>query len=206
MGRLWLTADWHLGETRMELLGRPYHSADEMYWDLLQKHNALVKPDDQVIIIGDVVSNATTDPDGWLEKVGNFAGQKHLIRGNHDRRFTDEQFKKYFHLIFPEGGGMETMVGGILCWLTHYPTCSTPKHFNLVGHIHGRWHIQKNMLNVGVDVSHYAPIPEENVKFHYDSIHTYYDADVWVADHPANVVHNNRGLKTSYFKPEQSNG
>jgi hypothetical protein len=34
-----------------------------------------------------------------------FNGKKTLVRGNHDRVFSDDDLKPYFHTIIPDGGG-----------------------------------------------------------------------------------------------------
>jgi calcineurin-like phosphoesterase family protein len=142
----WLTADWHLGEDRFELMGRPFTTQDEHIQTLIDNHNSVVSPDDEVLVVGDVCYQKT------LEKLGHvwaFNGHKTLLRGNHDRGLTDEQLKPYFDTIVPEGEGILRTFGGIDCYITHYPTESRTDLFNLVGHIHSAWKYQLNMLNVG---------------------------------------------------------
>jgi len=36
-------------------------------------------------------------------------------------------------------------------YIDHYPTNGKSDIFNVVGHIHGTWKVQRNMVNVGVD-------------------------------------------------------
>ncbi len=149
--------------------------------------------------MGDAVSKAREN-DNWIHRISDFNGRKILIRGNHDVGISDEVFAEYFERVLPDGGGMEMTIGGVECWLTHYPTRSRSDKFNIVGHIHGRWHIQKNMINVGVDVNHFRPYSEDSVPYYLKAIKTYYDDDVWCADHHANKPHMDRGKKGSYFK------
>lgn len=192
----YLTADWHLGDTRLDLLQRPFTSPDDMARAMLSEHNQLVSPADDLIVLGDVC----VTPEA-LPLVALFQGRKTLIRGNQERLFTDEELKPYFDRIIAEGEGLELEQDGLQLFATHYPTRARADRFNLVGHIHTSWKVQKNMLNVGVDVHHFKPIPMARVPFFLASIEGYYDDDVWVADHPANVAHSSRGREGSYFPP-----
>jgi calcineurin-like phosphoesterase family protein len=108
--------------------------------------------------------------------------------------------KPYFETVVPHGGGIERTFDGIDCWITHYPTKGRRDRFNLVGHIHGAWKVQLNMLNVGVDVHSYRPLDSERIPFYHKAISEYYDDDVWAAYGDANTRHFYRGKEGSYFK------
>lgn len=209
---MFVTADWHLGETRMELMQRPFHNDTEMYNVLLENHNRLVKPDDLVYVNGDVVSKAAEDPKMWLPLIENFHGRKILLRGNHDEQFTDEELKPYFDEIHPQGVLVNIDLGALTndiipISIQHYPICSVADRFNLVGHIHGAWKYQKNMLNIGVDVHHYRPVPFSRIPFYLKAITLYYDEDVFCAAHPANAAYDlTRGKKGSYFGQSNMGG
>jgi len=194
----WLTADWHLGEDRFEIMGRPFQTPDQHVNALVSNHNAVVAKDDLVYMIGDVCYQKKPE---YLDRVALFNGKKTLIRGNHDRGITDAQFKKYFEHVIPEGMGMELLAtDGTQCYLTHYPTHGREDRFNLVGHIHAAWKYQLNMLNVGVDVHHFRPVKLDTIAFHLKAICEFYDEDVWVGYNPINFVFKNkRGKKSSYF-------
>jgi calcineurin-like phosphoesterase family protein len=151
MAKTWITADWHLGESRLDLLLRPFSDTMAMGDALIGNHNALVSDDDTVIVAGDVCYQKAPE---FLNFVARFKGKKILLRGNHDRVFTDEQLKPYFERIIPEGLGIELEVEGIPCYATHYPTRGRADRFNLVGHIHAAWKYQLNTFNIGVDTNH----------------------------------------------------
>ena len=195
--KTWITADWHLGESRMQIMQRPFSSPQEMIDRFVSEHNALVKPDDRVIVVGDVCNQTTPD---FLSQVSRFNGQKTLVRGNHDRVFTDEQFRPYFDEIVDEGNGIDATIGGIDCYITHYPSRGDKKRFNLVGHIHSAWKFQLNMVNIGVDVHHFRPVDiEEFVPFAYKAI-GFYDDDVWIAYKDQNTQYCGiRGKPGVYF-------
>lgn len=194
---LFLTADWHLGDERLDKLQRPFGSVDDMHRALVREHNLLVAPDDELIVVGDVV--AADDPE-LLELVPLFHGRKTLLRGNQDRRFSDDELAPYFELVLEEGEGLELDVAGIPLYATHYPTQGHAERFNLVGHVHKSWQVQLNSLNVGVDVHNYRPLPLERVPFFVTGVSDYYDEDVWVAYHDLNARYRGqRGKPGSYF-------
>jgi calcineurin-like phosphoesterase family protein len=194
----WITADWHLGEDRFEIMGRPFKTQMENIETLIKNHNELVQHDDWVIMVGDVCYQKYPE---YLPYVEKFNGKKTLLRGNHDRVFTDEQLSKYFSVIIPEGEGIVIYINEKPFYVTHYPTEGKLDTFNLVGHVHSAWKFQLNMLNVGVDVNHFRPFDVETVSAHVDAITKYYDDDVWVAYQKINEQYRGiRGKKGTYFK------
>ena len=199
MNKTWLTADWHCGESRLDLMSRPYKTQNEMIDDFVYKHNILVKPEDNVIVVGDAVYQKTPE---YLPHIRRFNGIKTLIRGNHDRVFTDEQLQPYFNRIIKEGDGIELDIEGIPCFITHYPSQGRVDKFNIVGHIHAAWKYQLNMINVGVDVHHFRPIDMATIPFYVNAISKFYDNDVWAAYMPSNEAYKGkRGMAGQYFKP-----
>lgn len=193
----WLYADSHLGESRFELMGRPFTSQLNMCNVLKNNYNKVVAEDDLVLWVGDVVYQKTPE---FLLNVQTFNGRKILFRGNHDAVFTDEQLEPYFEEIIPEGEGRQYKFCDIDCWVTHYPTRGRQDMFNLVGHIHSAWKYQLNMLNVGVDVHHFQPVNTNSIGFHHKAITEFYDDDVWVAYNEINSSYVGvRGKKGSYY-------
>ena len=155
MARLF-SADWHRRRS-IKLMVCPFSTQQEHVDFLVAKHNAVVKPEDTLWMVGDAVYKNAKE---FLPQVAaRFNGTKVLYRGNHDVVFTDEELKQYFSEIVPEGDGRTINLGDVTCWVTHYPTQGKEDMFNIVGHIHAAWKFQLNMLNVGVDVHHFAPVP-----------------------------------------------
>ena len=202
--KTWITADWHLGENRFELMGRPFQTVTDHLEALKTEHNKLVAPDDELIFVGDVCYQKA-EPAwllSWLSEVEKFNGKKILVRGNHDKVFTNEQLKPYFDKIYDEGEGFYRNFGGIECYVTHYPTQGRDDAFNLVGHIHAAWKYQLNSLNIGVDVHHFRPVDTATIPFHFNAVSKFYDEDVWAAYHHINkMYHGVRGKKGTYFTP-----
>lgn len=196
---LWITADWHIGETRLETLQRPFKSMDDHIDVLVDRFNSVVSPNDEVVVAGDVIYRDA--PKSMLENVSRFNGKKTLVRGNHDRGYTDDELLRYFDKVIGEGDGITLNACGIECWVTHYPSQSRPDLFNLVGHVHSAWKYQLNMLNIGVDVNHFYPININKIPFHYDAICKYYDGDIWIAYSELNSqFFGKRGKNSFYFQ------
>lgn len=205
MSKKFIVADWHIGEDRFELMGRPFTTVDEHIDHLVTEHNKLVTPEDFVYVVGDVCYQKSPE---FLPHVSRFNGTKILFRGNHDRVFTDEQLEPYFKQIVPEGQGLAITVDAgepsqnIPCYITHYPSEGVKDRFNLVGHIHAAWKYQLNMFNVGIDANHFRPTDMDKIPFHFNAVAKFYDADVWVCYNEINTAHREyRGKKDTYFRP-----
>lgn len=195
----WLVADWHLGEDRFEIMQRPFTDAQEHIDVMVKNHNDLVEPDDRVYVNGDVLYQKA-DPAVYLQQIARFNGRKILLRGNHDRPFSDEMFAPYFEKIHAEGEGVDVELDGVPCHLVHYPSLAIKERFNIVGHIHSAWKFQLNSLNVGVDANHFRPVNANKIGFFLKAISEFYDLDVWTAYLGANQSHwETRGKKSNYF-------
>lgn len=190
----YFTSDHHFGDPRLDLFPRFFDSTEQMNEYLIDEWNKLIKPTDDVYYLGDFAYTEEA-----LQIVHKLNGRKHLIVGNHDEKFGTKTLKPFFETVqntldMTIRDGNEKL--GV--HLVHYPVKGVSDRFNLVGHIHGTWRVQKNMLNVGVDAWHFKPLTEKDILFFYNAICKYYDEDVWASDLHANSVHNNRGkLKES---------
>lgn len=197
---IYFTADWHLCESpeRTRILDR-YFRRD---FDIITSVPLDCK---SLFIVGDLFCNKAVESDDFEECCAflkarlSLIPSVFLIRGNHDRPFDNSFFNSLgINNIIEEGEGVYHYDTD--SWLTHYPTKSTPNCFNLVGHIHGAWKVQKNMLNVGVDVHQFNMVSAEKVKFYKTAIKDYYDDDVWCSEHESNSEHKERGKAGTYYK------
>lgn len=194
------TSDWHLGDPRVTILGRPFADHREMDEHIITQFNALVGPEDTTYMLGDVLST-TTESD--LSIIERFNGTLHLIRGNHDRPFTDEEFLAAgFASVTAEGDGTDLMIQGLRCQLTHYPSrARTGYDLCLVGHVHGAYRVAaRGLLNVGVDAHWMRPLSESQIVFYHTAICDFYDEDVWLDGHPVAIEHAARGKAGTYFE------
>lgn len=168
--------------------------------DIHTNWNSIVTPHDIVVVNGDVALD-----EEWLVWMALLNGRKILIRGNYDK-MSDEVYHKYFEIILD---AYDTVIEGddgkggrtdLPVHVVHYPSKGVVDRFNIVGHIHATWRVQKNMLNVGVDAHHFRPISADQVLFFYRGINEFYDQDVWVGNHPSNLAHDSRGKPGTYWQ------
>lgn len=197
MAKTFFTADLHFGDERMKLFPRPFDHAMQCANTIIGNWNKVVGDDDMVYVVGDFA----VDKD-WLKIAADLKGEKILLKGNYDTLPYDEYLKYFSHVLdcmtlnLNNPDNEEHLQVNI----QHYPGKSLKEYFNIVGHIHGAWRVQKNMLNVGVDVWHYSPVTVEEVFFMFGGIRNFYDQDVWVGDHPANTAHAGRGKEGTYWQ------
>lgn len=115
MPKTFFTADWHLGDRRvMELDRRPFASLEEQDEELIRRFNAKVKENDRVYFLGDFSMYNDKKTAGLVKRL---AGQKHFIRGNHDR-ISEGALKSLFRSV---SDYEEIIVDGQHVVLCHYP-------------------------------------------------------------------------------------
>lgn len=127
-------ADWHFGHSNILAFdNRPFKDVDEMNRILMENWNKTVSADDTVYVLGDMFwCNANVA----IPVLDSLAGQKVLIKGNHDR-CNDRRFLSRFTKVdeYLEIGDDARKI--VLC---HYPIPFFKNHFydwyHLYGHVH----------------------------------------------------------------------
>jgi calcineurin-like phosphoesterase family protein len=195
--KTYFTADLHYGDNRFHLFPRPFKTVEEAIKKTEENWNRVVKPEDRVYVIGDVALD-----EKYLDRVDDLNGQKVLITGNYDT-LPKATYLRYFTRVYDSLSGPAYMLktgDGVQFLLNHYPTKGRKEYFNLVGHVHGAWRVQKNMINVGLDAWNYTPVSLEQILQFKTFVEKYADEDVWVAYHESNTVHMERGRKGQQAK------
>lgn len=164
---MWLVSDTHFGHhniymfmdaTKTHRIRSEFKDAKEGDAAMIDRWNAVVRPQDHVYHLGDV---AMSKP--YYQMVRGLNGHKRLILGNHDTNdmglLKDVGFqkimasRKYGKMIF-----------------SHYPLHpdSLPKWClgNVHGHIHEKPSPPGRYFNVSVERIGYTPIPVEEVEQH----------------------------------------
>lgn len=188
----WFTSDWHLGEDRIGINGkpnlfyRPFKSINEQNNAIMDNFfNSGFEDGDELWHLGDVLYNI--DEHLLLSPLKvRFPNSKfNLIIGNYDEGKLDI-LKKYFDTV--QNDAMILLENSYV-YLNHYPIkckdlnyeivsgCSID--FSLTGHIHGLWKVQKGMVNVGVDAWHFKPVSETEIDFCMNACEKYYDENVF---------------------------
>lgn len=177
----YFTADLHLGHQNIiKYCGRPFHSVGEMNAALVANWNAVVDPHDSVHVLGDVAMGRREES---MPLIGRLSGHKILYPGNHDRcwyghgqralRLEQEYLDAGFDEI--RQGSHAMTVGNrevLLCHLPYQGDSGETERYAkfrpvdegmwlLHGHVHEKWRQQGRMVNVGVDVWDFRPVPEK---------------------------------------------
>lgn len=180
MPKTFFTSDTHFDDPRIDIYSRPFKSTKEMNDVLVKNWNSVVGKEDVVYHLGDFA----TKPSGF-EFAKKLNGEIHLILGNHDI----DHIQNFDHSLFESVNEDLTLnIKGTDYFLTHKPIDTIPDMFNLCGHIHGLWKVQKNMINCGTDVCHFFPIPEDKIEFQRNGIVNHYDENVFVAEYMINRI------------------
>jgi len=193
-------SDLHFGDERLNLYGRDllFKNSKEVDDFIIKKWNEVVSDKDLVIVLGDV----SMTKEG-LENLNLCNGEKWLVKGNYDiniddggtakYEINDKILSKYFSKIENE---LYVKIDGEKIYLNHFPTNTKKDLFNITGHIHGTWKVQRNMINVGVDAWHFVPVSEELIKFQINGIRNHYDQNVYAGELISNTNHRKGIFKT----------
>jgi calcineurin-like phosphoesterase family protein len=149
---------------------RPWDDVDAMDEAMVNNWNSVVRPNDTVYHLGDVVINRRA-----LQILDRLNGSKRLILGNHDI-FDHSDYTKYFKRLHGSH-----KLNNLL--LTHIPVHvdSVPKWAlaNVHGHIHAQDVNHPLFYNVSVENINYTPISLEDlqqkicnkqIKFNIDTV------------------------------------
>jgi len=185
---VWFSADTHFGDERLNLYGRDlvFKDSGEVDDEIL-KNLQQIEEDDLFIHLGDV-----SFTEEGLENLKKIKGTKWLIKGNYDEKKTskieisDSKLLLYFDKVLTDA---IIEIDGEDVYLNHYPTNASCDMFNIVGHIHGTWKVQRNMINVGTDAWHFNPIPIKMIQFQMNGIRKHYDQNVFAGEIIANSSH-----------------
>ena len=165
MSNIWVTSDWHLGHDREFIWkARRFSSVEEMNMAIISKHNALVRPDDDVYVLGDL----TLGPAANIDLIKQMNGKLHIVRGNHD---TDNRWKLYLDLsnIVELSNAIYLKYNKYHFYMSHYPSMTgnlekeslKQMTLNLFGHTHQQTNFYEDrpyMFHVGIDSHNCEPV------------------------------------------------
>jgi calcineurin-like phosphoesterase family protein len=182
----YFSSDLHFGDERLNLYGRDFiaKNATEIDELIINNWNSLVKPNDKAFLLGDICYDKSK-----LELINRLNGYKYLVKGNYDDDIEDTTWLKYFEEVYDS---LYIKINSNLVFLNHYPTNGKADCFNICGHIHGTWKVQRNMINVGVDAWHLFPVSLDRIKFQMNGIKNHYDENVFIGD---NIINKKTKIK-----------
>lgn len=155
-------ADLHLGNSNIiKYEHRPFKSAEIMASTMIDNINKVVRPEDTIYFLGDVIDRDAQDFKTLAGELKNIKCNKVLICGNHDRVFID----KYSELgLFSQIKDYLTITDNdSQVILSHYPIEIWENNYRGSIHLHGHLHRVKptnikNRFNVGVDATNFKPV------------------------------------------------
>ena len=178
------TADPHFGdEVILDICKRPFPNTLAMDEVIIQNWNAIVKPEDIVILLGDTGHRCSLAH--LAECLSALNGRKRVVRGNHDQDldflFKLSPTRRWLHRLVDSPLGrdlgivdiqdyLEATVDGQLVVISHFPF-ETWRHdirgaWHLHGHVHGlplRPNAGKRM-DVGLDACGFRPVNHAQVE------------------------------------------
>lgn len=149
-----------------------------MDWDIVERWNAQVGPDDKVVVLGDLALGKLGES---LEMAGLLNGVKTLVPGNHDHCWIGHKKRAGSKALYESAGFKvidrlpEEYHAGALVEFSHFPFAdgspeeaarrgleNKPDKFAnwrplpngqwlVHGHVHDRWRQRGRMINVGID-------------------------------------------------------
>lgn len=171
---LFFTADTHFGHQNIITFSkRPYISTEEMDAALIANWNATVQEDDIVYHLGDFSFGRANRANEILPMLN---GEKHLIKGNHDKGSILSNpdwasVRDYAELPAIEGFHPKLV-------LYHYPIQDWNNRFHgamhLHGHVHGTLPLTTERMDMGVDVWGYKPVSIQEIMLIRSMLPAYY--------------------------------
>ena len=182
MATLWMTSDTHFGHKNRMPGDRDFKDITAHDEALIENWNKRVKRDDIVIHFGDV---GLANDSYILGCVARLKGHKHLITGNHDAVWPghrdahkhQRRWMEHFESVQAYGTrrfGKQRIVMSHLPYFgdhtekARYAEWRLPNTGDLLlhGHVHDKWLVNENQINVGVDVWKLRPVMfDELVEF-----------------------------------------
>jgi calcineurin-like phosphoesterase family protein len=174
---IWLTSDWHFNHDREFIWkARGFSSVQEMNEAIIQRHNALVRPDDDVYVLGDSSlgggdAQVLATNKALIERLN---GKLHIIRGNHDTDRRVAMYESCKNVVGPILYADMLHYKGYHFYLSHFPTLTGNLEkeslkqctCNLFGHTHQTTNFHMDMpylYHVGVDSHNCYPVSLDDI-------------------------------------------
>lgn len=126
MSNIFVCSDWHFMHDRQFIWGvRGFDNIHEMNETIIKRHNAVVKSDDEVYVLGDLALGGSGEEalESTQRLIEQMNGRIHIILGNHDSPKRIEMYKKCINVVEVTYATM-LKYRGYHFFLTHYP-CMT---------------------------------------------------------------------------------
>lgn len=188
MSAVWFTSDLHFGHEKVANL-RGFIDPSEHDRELVDNWRKMVRPEDQVWVLGDLSGGSSFAEDRALGILSTLPGEKHLISGNHDsvwpgHRNAHRKQRKFLEVFESVQPFAKRKMAGREVLLSHFPYAgdhtATDRYADfrlkdtgkwlIHGHVHDAWWSNGQQINVGVDMWQMAPIPIHELIYWMDWI------------------------------------
>jgi calcineurin-like phosphoesterase family protein len=157
MAEVFLISDNHFGHANILNFRkqngdrlRAFASVEEMDEHMIKKWNSVVRPQDHVYNLGDVVMRQQV-----LDVVmPQLNGHKRLVRGNHDI-FRTKHYMRYFDEIY----GLRVLDNMIFSHIPIHPESLGRFKANVHGHLHGQHPLGGKYIDVSAEAVDFTPVP-----------------------------------------------
>ena len=179
---IWFTSDWHFNHDKPFIYeSRDFSSIEEMNEIIIARHNCIVRPEDKVIVLGDLMLGGSDKLEAGIKLIERLNGHLTIIRGNHD---TNKRWEAYAQL-YPKIENM--MVASFFkykkyhFYLSHFPAITTnfdqdkplkERTLSLAGHSHTKnkfQDMQYGCYHVEIDCHNLMPVSIEEIIQDYKS-------------------------------------
>lgn len=170
---IYFTSDLHIGHNKDFVYAvRGCESIEQMEARIIINWNNIIKPEDTVYILGDLMLR-DTEHGIWV--VNQLNGKKVIIAGNHDTDTRLELYKEKIQNLEFIAYAHQIKYGKGIFYLSHYPTLTNnfddqkawAKHLiNLFGHTHQTekfYNDNPYMYNVGMDAHGLTPVSIDQI-------------------------------------------
>ena len=171
---IFITSDWHLSHDR-EFIYKPrgFNSIEEMNDTIIERHNSIVTPEDDVYVLGDLCLGGAESLERNRKLISSMNGKLHIVFGNHD---TPVRRKMYGELpnVMEAAWAIMLDYNKYHFYMSHFPTLTgnlekeslRQMTLNLYGHTHQNTNFFEDrpyMYHVGVDSHDCYPVPIDEV-------------------------------------------
>lgn len=168
---IFFTSDWHIGHNK-DFLFRPrgFQSIEEHDEAIIKNCNEIVKPDDELWILGDLALGLKEEWEKWIPALK--CKNVYYLIGNHDTVNKCNSYNEY-GLICKGYANVIKYSKWLSFYLSHYPTLTGNFDFNdhpvwnLSGHTHSKSKFAPNedvpIYNVSVDAHDNYPVSIDQI-------------------------------------------
>lgn len=164
--KTYFTSDYHFCHKNILIYDkRPFDNIQDHDKKIIENHNSVVKPEDEVWFLGDFIFGSESQLEQILKQMN---GKIHIVFGNHDKAA-----RKCGNLFDSQQDYKEINVNGQAITLCHYAfrvwNKSHHKAWMLYGHSHLSLTSLGKSMDVGIMGNNYFPYSFDDIKRIMDS-------------------------------------